>query len=64
MKEKFKYYDLFKYKSQTKMNENCENEENDSKEPEKDIPEFDSPDKSEIIGNISCSENEFKIDNR
>ena len=69
IKEKFKHYDLFTFKKKNKILENCRTEENDSNQvnvitPKKNLMEFDSPDKSEIIGNISCSEQDFKIEKK
>lgn len=59
-REKFKHYDLFTYKSQTK-NSNLK-----LKVAPKSLIQsgFDSPDKTEILENISCSEKDFKIDQK
>lgn len=66
VRDKFKYYDSFKFKStKGEILENCENDSNRINViPRKNLMEFDSPDKTEIIGNISCSEQEFKIDKK
>ncbi|CAG9807000.1 unnamed protein product [Chironomus riparius] len=67
IKEKFKHYDLFTFKKKSKTVENSRSE-NDSSQvnviPIKNLMEFDSPDKTEILGNISCSEQDFKIDKK
>lgn len=68
IKEKFKHYDLFTYKNSTKSKIVENSRENDYNQaniiPRQNLMEFDSPDKSEIIHNISCNENDFKIDKR
>ena len=67
VKEKFKHYDLFTYKK-NKVTENIKSEENDSSQVNvmnrSNLMEFDSPDKTDIIGNISCNEQDFKIDKK
>ncbi|CAH1728899.1 unnamed protein product [Chironomus riparius] len=68
IKEKFRHYDLFTFKKKSKILENCRSEENDSNHvnvmPKKEPMEFDSPDKTEILGNVSCSEQDFKIEKK
>ena len=71
LNEKFKHYDKFLYKSQIKkMAESKKNggsRENDSgqvNELPRNLQVLDSPDKTEIIGKISCDEEAFNIDKK
>lgn len=62
-KEKFKYYKLFTFKPKNIQN-NVELSVATQTENDQEMTEFNSPDKTEILQNISCTQDDFKIDKK